>query len=317
MRTWYAPVGQSIRECGSRLVPNDIDAISIDISISISISINADTGSNVTHPVVLVLVGVAPSGTACKRIYESTYALPVGRKRRAASAMKRWTLAGCVPASSVSHLLYLNTVALASRGNSFAGVSCRVQHFLTVPRHARRPVTSADTLRDSIKNDREVTLHRNALFILITSMVVTTRRKIKRSSLSLSKVRRGLTRARIPPGIPNRNTLLRSVHAPRLDTPLKASESSVPGQCDLVDPASRIPKRIAELTYLTFVKPGAVDTTDFLDPPTGFGLGNNDNDEKPGKPPSDVEFPAHYTTFCEEARIRFRSWRVTLAIARL
>lgn len=29
----------------------------------------------------------------------------------------------------------------------------------------------------------------------------------------------------------------------------------------------RIPKRIAELTYLTFVKLGAVDTTDFLDPP--------------------------------------------------
>ena len=57
MRTWYAPVGQSIRERGSRLVPNDIDAISIDISISISISINADTGSNVTHPVVPVLVG--------------------------------------------------------------------------------------------------------------------------------------------------------------------------------------------------------------------------------------------------------------------
>lgn len=38
---------------------------------------------------------------------------------------------------------------------------------------------------------------------------------------------------------PNRNTLLRSVHAPRLDTPLKASESSVPGQCDLVDLTSR------------------------------------------------------------------------------
>ena len=35
-----------------------------------------------------------------------------------------------------------------------------------------------------------------ALFILITSMVVITRCKIKRSSLSLSKVRRGLTRAR-------------------------------------------------------------------------------------------------------------------------
>jgi len=44
------PVGRSIRERGSRLVPNDIDAISIDISISISISINADTGSNVTRP---------------------------------------------------------------------------------------------------------------------------------------------------------------------------------------------------------------------------------------------------------------------------
>jgi len=42
------PVGRSIRERGSRLVPNDIDAISIDISISISI--NADTGSNVTRP---------------------------------------------------------------------------------------------------------------------------------------------------------------------------------------------------------------------------------------------------------------------------
>lgn len=53
------PVGQSIRERGSRLAPNDIDAISIDISISISI--NADTGSNVTpppspFPVVLVAV---------------------------------------------------------------------------------------------------------------------------------------------------------------------------------------------------------------------------------------------------------------------
>lgn len=38
---------------------------------------------------------------------------------------------------------------------------------------------------------------------------------------------------------PNRNTLLWSVLAPGLDTPLKASESSVPGQCDLVDLASR------------------------------------------------------------------------------
>lgn len=64
----------------------------------------------------------------------------------------------------------------------------------------------------------------------------------------------------------------------------------------------RIPKRIAELTYLTFVKPGAVDTTDFLDPPTGSGLGNNDNDERPGESPSDVEFPARYTTTSREGK---------------
>lgn len=59
------PDGQSIRERGSRLAPNDIDAISIDISISISI--NADTGSNVApsplpsphhHPLVLVAVSM-------------------------------------------------------------------------------------------------------------------------------------------------------------------------------------------------------------------------------------------------------------------
>lgn len=56
---------------------------------------------------VHISMQVAPSGTACKRIYESTYALPVGRKRRAASAMRRWTSA--CPAWSVSHLLYLNT----------------------------------------------------------------------------------------------------------------------------------------------------------------------------------------------------------------
>ncbi|KYQ46590.1 hypothetical protein ALC60_14338 [Trachymyrmex zeteki] len=57
--------------------------------------------------------------------------------------------------------------------------------------------SSADTLRDSIKNDHEDDNNEiaNALFILITSIVVTTRHKIKRSSLSLSKVRRGLARA--------------------------------------------------------------------------------------------------------------------------
>jgi len=65
----------------------------------------------------------------------------------------------------------------------------------------------------------------------------------------------------------------------------------------------RIPKRIAELTYLTFVKLKAVNTTDFLDPPTGSGLGNNDdNDERPGKPLSDVEFPARYTTTPREGK---------------
>jgi len=38
---------------------------------------------------------------------------------------------------------------------------------------------------------------------------------------------------------PNRNTLLQSVYAPRLDTPFKPHNLPVPDQCDLVDLASR------------------------------------------------------------------------------
>lgn len=120
-----------------------------------------------------------------------------------------------------------------------------------------------------------------------------------------------------------------------MDTPLKASESSVPGQCDLADLASRwiswqtfidgsnasgknedrgfdiyvshtyhslrIPKRIAELTYLTFVKLGAVDTSDFSDPLTGSGLGNNDSDDREALA-SDVEFPVRYTSTSREGK---------------
>jgi len=105
---------------------------------------------------------VAPSGTACKRIYESTYALPVGRKRRAASAMKRWTLAGCVSASSVSHLLYLNTVGVA--GQFFRRRVMPSARFPYRPPGMLVVQSSADTLRDSIKNDREDNNNEIALF---------------------------------------------------------------------------------------------------------------------------------------------------------
>ncbi|TGZ57034.1 Uncharacterized protein DBV15_09662 [Temnothorax longispinosus] len=93
---------------------------------------------------------VAPSGTACKRIYESTYALPVGRKRRAASAMRRWTV-GC-PASSD------NSFASARRKRALSTRFLRAS-----PRPFPRPPApgtlvvqpSADTLDDSIKSDRD------------------------------------------------------------------------------------------------------------------------------------------------------------------
>ncbi|EGI60631.1 hypothetical protein G5I_11191 [Acromyrmex echinatior] len=94
------------------------------------------------------------------------------------------------------------------RRGAILSPACHAECKISLPSPGMLVVqSSADTLRDSIKNGREVTLHRNALFILITSTVVTARRKIKRSLLSSSKVRRGLTRARLCYGVHERDIL--------------------------------------------------------------------------------------------------------------
>jgi len=77
----------------------------------------------------------------------------------------------------------------------------------------------------------------------------------------------------------------------------------------------RIPKRIAELTYLTFVKLGAVDTSDFSDPLTGSGLGNNDSDDRETFRRM-LNFQFATRQLRTEVRIRFRSRRTTQAIVR-
>ncbi|KYM78684.1 hypothetical protein ALC53_10901 [Atta colombica] len=86
------------------------------------------------------------------------------------------------------------------RRGAILSPACHAECKISLPSPGMLVVqSSADTLRDSIKNDREDNNNEiaNVLFILITSMVVITRCKFKRSSLSLSKVRRGLTRARL------------------------------------------------------------------------------------------------------------------------
>jgi len=84
----------------------------------------------------------------------------------------------------------------------------------------------------------------------------------------------------------------------------------------------RIPKRIAELTYLTFVKPGAVDTSDFSDPASRRIPGNNDRAgwrgrrEKGWLSDRTWNFQLAVRQLLAKVRIRFGSWRAYVTLLR-
>ncbi|KYN37157.1 hypothetical protein ALC56_08948 [Trachymyrmex septentrionalis] len=153
---------------------------------------------------------VAPSGTACKRILRK-YVCSTGREEASLCSEcyetldVGWMRLGieCVTPALLEH-------RWRRGGNSFGAGVFHAECKISLPFPGMLVVqSSADTLRDSIKN-------------------------------SLSKVRRGLARARIPPGTQPQIPFYGPYKPQGWIRPLKLQNLPVPGQCDLVDPSIKL-----------------------------------------------------------------------------